>query len=73
MNKEQKSRLQRLLQHFAQEVPPELEACLICQKSECSQDEWIACDNRIVHAKCLKKIQEGRLIRLHRRISNALG
>ena len=61
MNKEQKSRLQRLLQRFAQEVPPELEACLICQKSECSQDEWIACDNRIAHAKCLKKIQEGSL------------
>jgi hypothetical protein len=61
MDKEQTSRLQRLLQRFVQDVPPELEACQICRKSECSQDEWIACGKRIAHARCLKKIQEERL------------
>jgi len=56
-----KARLTRVLERigkgFVQDIPPELEACEICRKTECTQDEWIACGNRIAHAKCLEEIQ----------------
>ena len=62
MDEQIRSRLQRLLkalsQRIIQEVPPELEACEICRKTECSQDEWIVCETRIAHAKCLETYQE---------------
>ena len=58
-NKNQLKRLlQRISQHIIQDVPPELHACEICRKTECLQDEWIACENRIAHVKCLETIQD---------------
>jgi hypothetical protein len=52
-----KDRLKRLLttigQRIIQEVPPELDACEICRRTECLQDEWIVCENRIAHVRCL--------------------
>ena len=58
MDEQTRGRLQGLLrsigQHIIQDVPHELHACEICRKTECSQDEWIVCDNRIAHAKCLE-------------------
>jgi hypothetical protein len=57
-----RSKLARLLksisQHVIQEVPPELYACEICRRTDCSQDEWIVCENRIAHAKCLEEHQD---------------
>jgi len=51
-----KDRLKRLLttirQRIIQEVPPELDACEICRRTECLQDEWIVCENRIAHVRC---------------------
>ncbi len=56
------SMLKRLLhttsQHIIQDVPPELHACEICRKTECLQDEWITCENRLVHAKCIGEIED---------------
>lgn len=58
------SRLKRVLQRIGesilQDVPSELAACEICRKTECTEDEWIVCDNRIAHAKCLEGIEEGK-------------
>jgi hypothetical protein len=50
--------LQDISQRIIQDVPPELDACEICRKTECSQDEWIVCENRIAHAKCLEAFQD---------------
>jgi hypothetical protein len=61
MDEQNRSRLKRILQTISQqliqEIPPELSACEICRKTECSQDEWIVCENRIAHAKCLEESQ----------------
>jgi hypothetical protein len=52
-----KGRLKRLLNKIGErairEVPPELYACEICRRTECLHDEWIVCENRIAHARCL--------------------
>ena len=48
--------LQRLKNEIVQDVPPELDACEICRKTECYDDEWITCENRMAHAKCLEII-----------------
>jgi hypothetical protein len=63
VDKQNKNMLKRLLlqtisQHIIQDVPPELYACEICRKTECLQDEWIACENRIAHMKCLNALQD---------------
>jgi hypothetical protein len=63
VDEQNKNMLKRLLQgiisqHIIQDVPPELDACEICRKTECLQDEWIACENRIAHAKCLETFQD---------------
>jgi len=61
VDEQNRNRLKRLLQDISQriiqDVPPELDACEICRKTECSQDEWIMCENRIAHAKCLEAFQ----------------
>jgi hypothetical protein len=61
MDEQNRSRLRQLLQaisqRIVQDVPPELDACEICRKTECSQDEWIVCEKRIAHAKCLEAFQ----------------
>lgn len=62
MDEQTRSKLKRLLQtiseHAIQEVPPEMYACEICRRTDCSQDEWIVCENRIAHAKCLEEHQD---------------
>jgi hypothetical protein len=62
MNEQTRSRLKHLLQtisrHVIQDVPPEMYACEICRRTDCSQDEWIVCENRIAHAKCLEGHQD---------------
>ena len=61
MDEQNRNRLKRLLQTISQpiiqDVPPELDACEICRKTQCSQDEWIVCENRIAHMKCLEAYQ----------------
>jgi hypothetical protein len=58
MKEQVRSRLKRLLQTIGQrtiqEVPPGLYACETCRRTECLQDEWIVCQNRIAQAKCLE-------------------
>jgi hypothetical protein len=53
-----KQLLQRIGKRIVQDVPHELDACEICRKSECTHDEWIVCENRIAHAKCLEELQD---------------
>jgi hypothetical protein len=50
-----KDRLQRILQNLVQVTPAELDACEVCRKQSCSQDEWINCDSRTAHVQCLEK------------------
>jgi hypothetical protein len=45
--------VQAISQRAIQEVPPELEACQYCRKSDCSQNEWLVCEDRIGQAKRL--------------------
>jgi hypothetical protein len=56
------NRLKRLLQSIVdgivQDVPPELDVCEMCRKPRCSQDEWIVCENRILHMKCLEAYEK---------------
>ncbi|MCB0192248.1 MAG: hypothetical protein KDJ65_09930 [Anaerolineae bacterium] len=49
--------LKRIKDEWVQEIPLELSACEVCRKTECNQDEWIVCENRIAHAKCLEEIR----------------
>jgi hypothetical protein len=49
--------LRRIGNGIVQDVPQELYACEICRKTQCDQDEWIVCENRIAHAKCLEALQ----------------
>jgi hypothetical protein len=57
-----RSKLKQLLQSIGkdviQEVPPEMYACEICRRTDCAQDEWLVCENRIAHAKCLEEHQD---------------
>ncbi len=67
MDAQKRSRLRRLLERIGngivRDIPPGLAACEICKKTECAQDEWIACENRIAHAKCLEGLEDERLSR----------
>ena len=62
MDEPARSRWKRLLKTIGQqairEVPPELYACEICRRTECFQDEWIVCENRIAHARCLAERED---------------
>lgn len=53
-----KGLLQRISDGIAMDVPSGFDVCEICRKTECAQDEWIVCENRIAHAKCLEAIQD---------------
>lgn len=57
-----KAELQQLLKNLkkeiVQDIPDELAACEICGATECHNDEWINCEKRIAHAKCLKALAE---------------
>jgi hypothetical protein len=50
--------LRRIGDGIVQDVPPELYACEICRETRCDQDQWIVCENRIAHAKCLEALQK---------------
>lgn len=41
-----------------QDIPPELDVCESCRKPICYQDEWIVCENRIAHVKCLEAFRQ---------------
>ena len=62
MDEQKQTRLKRLLQRIGagivQDVPPELYACEICRRTRCVQDEWIVCESRIAHAKCLEEVMD---------------
>jgi len=48
----------RLKQSVVQPIPPELEACEVCGKLDCSQDEWGRCQQRIAVEKFTRKKNE---------------
>ena len=52
--------LRRVKINLIAETPAELSACEICRKTECTEDEWISCENRIAHAKCLEELKAKR-------------
>jgi len=49
--------LQRIGGCIARDAPPDIAACEICRKIQCANDEWIVCERRIAHAKCLEEIE----------------
>lgn len=55
-----KHTLKKLKNEIIQDVPNELAECLLCGKTECHNDEWIKCENRIAHMKCLEKSEESK-------------
>ena len=61
MNQQKRNALKNILRrvkiNLIQETPVEISACEICRKTECSEDEWIRCENRIAHAKCLEELR----------------
>lgn len=54
--------LKRVFEKFKneiiQEIPNELSECEICRKTECSEDKFISCKNRIVHMNCLEEMKK---------------
>lgn len=62
MDKQKKSWLGRLWQRIGAgviaDVPSELYACEVCRKTQCTQGEWVVCENRIAQAKLLEAIQD---------------
>lgn len=53
-----KRTLKSLKNEIIQDVPNELAECLVCRKNECPDDEWIKCENRIAHMKCLEELEK---------------
>ncbi len=43
--------LKKIRNEIVQDVPSELEECLVCGKIECSNEKWLHCKNRISHMK----------------------
>ena len=41
----------KLKNEIVQDVPSELEECLVCGKNSCSHEKWANCENRIAHMK----------------------
>jgi hypothetical protein len=64
MNNTKIDKLKRILKNckngIIQDVPNELAECLVCRKNECHNDEWIKCENRIAHMKCLEKLAKNK-------------
>lgn len=60
MNNTKLDKLKRALKNFKNgiilDVPNELAECLVCRKNECHNGEWIRCENRIAHMKCLEQL-----------------
>lgn len=54
-----KNVLKNLKSEIIQDVPDELSECEVCRKTECTNDEWIQCKNRIAHMKCLEELEKG--------------
>lgn len=66
MNNPRIYKLKTILKNFKneiiQDVPDELGECEICRKTECSNDKWITCENRIAHMKCLEEMEKSQNI-----------
>lgn len=64
MDARRRSRLTRLPQSIGQSIlqdaRAELDASEICRQSDCTDDEWIVCEIRIAHAKCLQEMLKKR-------------
>ena len=62
MSSEKISRLKSVLMNlrgeFISDIPKELEECEICRETECSNDRWIKCENRLAHMKCLEELEK---------------
>jgi hypothetical protein len=46
--------LKKIKNEIVQDVPSELEECLVCGKNKCPNEKWTSCENRIAHME--KKI-----------------
>ena len=42
---------EKIKNEIVQDVPSELEECMVCGKTKCTNQEWISCENRIAHMK----------------------
>jgi len=55
-----KRTLKNLKSEIIQDAPYELDQCLVCGKIKCTNDEWIKCENRIAHMKCLEESEKNK-------------
>jgi hypothetical protein len=44
--------------HVVAEVPEEMSACLNCRVSQCTQERWAACPQRLAEAAALKALRQ---------------
>jgi len=56
--------ISRVKRALIQPVPPELEACEVCGKLQCSDAEWKSCEKRIATAEYIRTGDEAALMRM---------
>lgn len=49
-----KQTLAKIKNSIIQDCPPELNACEICRKLECNDEEWLNCEKRLQFAEFTK-------------------
>ena len=63
--------ISRVKRWVVQPVPPELEACEVCGKLRCADDEWKSCEKRIATAEFIRTGDEAALNRLEQAYRSA--
>jgi hypothetical protein len=63
--------ISRVKRSLIQPIPPELEACEVCGKLRCPDDEWKSCERRIATAEFIRTGDRAALTRLEQAYRNA--
>jgi hypothetical protein len=56
--------ISRMKHSLIQPIPPELDACEVCGKLRCPDDEWKSCERRIATAEFIRTGDRAALDRL---------
>lgn len=63
--------MSRLKGSVIQQIPPELEACEVCSRLDCSSGEFTSCETRLAAAEFVRTGNDAALIRLKRAFEEA--